>query len=515
MYNTNNHPESVALFNHFSQITSIERKADTLQNKQYKRLSIIGMMFVMLFTVWSITTPTISAKEKVLKVGTDTNYVPFEFLDQETNEYVGFDIDLMDAIAEEVGFEYDLKPMDYNGLIPALQTNNLDIAIAGITINDERKATIDLSDPYYDAGTAVLVREDEEDITEIDDLAGKVIAAKQGTSSYDAVMELDGVEKDDVIPFPNIDQAYMELEKGSADAVVFDLPALLYYINTNGQGKAKVIDGLLEGQTFGIGLPKGSPLTAEINLALEKIKEDGTYDELHEKWFGEGAIEKTDAEEAGLSFQYAIDALPTLMEGVKYTIFITVVGILIGLLLGIIFGFGRISGNFIIYGLSSIYVQVLRGTPIMIQALYIYFAIPMLLGTEINPLVAGITAIALNAGAYIAEIVRGAVHSIDKGQIEAGRSLGLSQFQTMYKIVWPQAFKRMIPPLGNQFIISLKDTSLLTVIGVGELTRQGTIVVATNFRAVEIYTMVAILYLIMTLSITFILRLIEKRMDIS
>src|SRR5699024_3429050 len=138
----------------------------------------------------------------------------------------------------------------------------------------------------------------------------------------------------------------------------------------------------------------------------------------------------------------------------------------------------------------------------MIQALYIYFAIPILLSTEFNPLVAGISAIALNAGAYIAEIVRGSVNSIDKGQIEDGRSLGLNRIQTMYKIVCIQSFNRMIPPLSNQFIISLKVTSLLTVIGVGELTRQGTIVVATNFRAVEIYTMVAILYLAMTLSIT-------------
>lgn len=478
-----------------------------------KYFSVAFLMLITFITFSAMTAPHIHAEQKVLKIGTDTNYVPFEFLDQEKGEYVGFDIDLIDAIAEEIGFEYELKPMDYNGLIPALQTSNLDVAIAGITINPVRKETIDLSDPYYDAGTAVLVREDEEEITEIADLAGKVVAAKQGTSSYDAVMEVDGVKE--VVPFPNIDQAYMELEKGSADAVVFDLPALLYYINTAGQGKAKVIDGLLEGQTFGIGLPKGSPLTAEINLALAKIKEDGTYDELHEKWFGEAAMSETEAQEAGLNFKYAIEALPTLMQGIKYTIFITISGILIGLLLGVIFGFGRISSNFIIYGLSSIYVQVLRGTPIMIQALYIYFAIPMLLSIEINPLVAGITAIALNAGAYIAEIVRGAVNSIDKGQIEAGRSLGLNQFQTMYKIVWPQAFKRMIPPLGNQFIISLKDTSLLTVIGVGELTRQGTIVVATNFRAVEIYTMVAILYLIMTLSITFILRLIEKRMDIS
>lgn len=453
-----------------------------------------------------------ASEQKKIIVGTDTNYVPFEFLDQESGEYVGFDVDLIDAVAQEVGFEYELKPMDFAGIIPALQTKNLDIAIAGISINPVREETVDFSDPYYDAGTAVLVRADEEEIQTTDDLVGKVVATKQGTSSYDYVMDIDGIKN--VIPFPNIDQAYMELHKGTADAVVFDLPSLLYYVNTNTQGELKVLDDLLEGQTFGIAFPKGSPLKNEVDLALTKIKEDGTYDKLHEKWFGENSIpEAVETEGFSLDLSYAIDALPILMEGVKYTIFISVVGIIIGFLIGIVFGFGRLSKSKLIYGAASVYVQVLRGTPIMIQALYIYFAIPMMFNTEINPIVAGVTAIALNAGAYIAEIVRGAVISIDKGQVEAGRSLGLTQFQTMYKIVWPQALKRMIPPLGNQFIISLKDTSLLTVIGVGELTRQGTIVVATNFRAVEIYTIVALLYLIMTLSISFILRLVERKMD--
>lgn len=470
---------------------------------------LLTVVIAILFTM-TISETGYAKENKKLVVGTDTNYVPFEFLDQETGEYVGFDIDLIDAIAKEVGFEYELKPMDYAGIIPALQTENLDIGIAGITINPTREETIDFSDPYYDAGTAVLVREDEEDIETLDDLAGKVVATKQGTSSYDYVTAMDEVKE--VVPFPNIDQAYMELEKGTADAVAFDLPSLLYYVNTSGKGKAKVLDDLLEGQTFGIAFPKGSPLKNEVNMALAKIKEDGTYDELHEKWFGEAAIEE---QEVGSFFTIVKDAMPTLLQGVKYTLFISVVGLLIGLAIGIIVGFGRLAKSKILYALSTVFVEVIRGTPIMIQALYIYFAIPIMLKMEINPIVAGITAISINAGAYIAEIVRGAVNSIDKGQMEAGRSLGLTHFQTMYKIIWPQAFKRMIPPLGNQFIISLKDTSLLTVIGVGELTRQGTIVVATNFRAVEIYTIVAILYLMMTLSISFILRMIERRMDVS
>lgn len=470
-----------------------------------------AILFLMIIMALCIASP-VHAKEDVLKVGTDTNYVPFEFLDEETGEYIGFDIDLLDAIAEEVGFEYELKPMDFAGIVPALQTEQLDMGIAGISMNAEKEETVDFSMPYYDAGTGVLVGADDEDIQEIDDLAGKIVATKQGTASYENVMNLDGVEE--VVPFPNIDQAYMELLKGSADAVVFDSPSLMYYIKTNGQGKVRMLDELLEGQTFGIAFPKGSPLKMKVDEALTSIKENGTYDELQEKWFGEEFNDSLEESSGGLDWSYAIKALPLLLQGAKYTILITVLGLFFGLIIGIIFGFGRLARNKLIYGLSSVYVEVVRGTPIMIQALYIYFAIPMLLNFDIDAVVAGVIAISINAGAYIAEIVRGGVNGIDKGQVEAGRSLGLTQSQTMYKIVWPQAFKQMIPPLGNQFIISLKDTSLLTMIGVGELTRQGTIIVASNFRSVEIYTIVGLMYLAMTLTISLVLRQIEKRMDI-
>lgn len=228
---------------------------------------------------------TNAEKKEPLIVGTDTSYVPFEFLDQESGEYVGFDIDLLKAISEEAGFEYELKPMDFNGIIPAIQTQNLDLAIAGITIKPEREAVIDFSAPYYDAGTAILVRADEENIKSIDDLKGKVIATKQGTSSYDYATQIEGIKS--LVPFPNIDQAYMELEKGSADAVIFDLPNIQYYIKTNGEGKVKTIGDLLQGQSFGIAFPKGSELKNDVDVALQKLIENGTYSELYQKWFGE------------------------------------------------------------------------------------------------------------------------------------------------------------------------------------------------------------------------------------
>lgn len=217
-----------------------------------------------------------------------------------------------------------------------------------------------------------------------------------------------------------------------------------------------------------------------------------------------------------INFDWAgvIDFLPELGKGLYYTLLISVLGLLIGFILGAIFGFGRIARNKFIYSISTVYVEVLRGTPVLVQAIWIYYALPLIIGFNIPSIVAGVIVIALNSGAYIAEIVRGAVQSIDKGQTEAGRSLGLDHGKTMRYIVWPQAFKRMIPPLGNQFIISIKDTSLLSVILVPELIFQGRLIAANHFNAVEIYTTVAVFYLVITLSLSFVLRILERRLDI-
>lgn len=209
-----------------------------------------------------------------------------------------------------------------------------------------------------------------------------------------------------------------------------------------------------------------------------------------------------------------IDFLPQLMTGLYYTLLISIIGLIIGFALGAIFGMGRISKNKLLYGISSIYIEVIRGTPVLVQAIWIFFALPMIVGFTFNSIVAGIIVIALNSGAYIAEIVRGSVQSIEKGQMEAGRSLGLNNGQTMRYIIWPQAFKRMIPPLGNQFIISIKDTSLLSVILVPELIFQGRLIAANHFNAVEIYTTVAVFYLFITLSLSMVLRLLERRLNV-
>ncbi|WP_435104939.1 amino acid ABC transporter permease [Arhodomonas sp. AD133] len=215
-----------------------------------------------------------------------------------------------------------------------------------------------------------------------------------------------------------------------------------------------------------------------------------------------------------LTFQFdwqaAIDSIPHLLTGIPWTLLISFGGLAIGFVIGIIFGLLSINPLRPLRWFATAYIEVFRGTPVLVQVLFIFYGLPQVLGGPIDAITAGIAAIALNAGAYISEIVRGAVQSIDRGQREAGLSLGLSGSQTFWYVVWPQALRRMIPPLGNQAIVSIKDTSLFSVIGVGELVRQGQVYIATTFTALEVYLMVALLYLVITMSLSIILRWVER-----
>ncbi|WP_148252364.1 amino acid ABC transporter permease [Aidingimonas lacisalsi] len=210
-------------------------------------------------------------------------------------------------------------------------------------------------------------------------------------------------------------------------------------------------------------------------------------------------------------WQAAFASIPHLLTGIPWTLLISFGGLAIGFLIGILFGLLRISPIRWLRWLATIYIEVFRGTPVLVQVLFIFYGLPQLLGGPINAIVAGIAAIAVNSGAYISEIVRGGVQSIERGQREASLSLGLSRTQSFRYIIWPQAFRRMIPALGNQGIISIKDTSLFSVIGVGELVRQGQVYIATTFNALEVYFMVAILYLAITLTLSIVLRQLERK----
>lgn len=242
----------------------------------------MGMLRKVLILVWALMfCVSANAMAKQLVVGVDANFMPFEF--KVNGKLTGFDVELWDAIAKDLGLDYKWQTMDFNGIIPALQSRSIDAAIAGITVKSEREKVVDFSYPYYDAGLIILVRADNEDISSIEDFEDKVVATKLGTTSADF---LKTVPTKDVKLLPNTDNLFMELLSGGADAVFFDSPPLLYYAQNQGKGKVKTVGPLYQGQSYGIAFPQGSELREKVTITLLKFMEDGTYNELYEKWFG-------------------------------------------------------------------------------------------------------------------------------------------------------------------------------------------------------------------------------------
>lgn len=212
-----------------------------------------------------------------------------------------------------------------------------------------------------------------------------------------------------------------------------------------------------------------------------------------------------------MNFELIEHALPMLLVGAGVTIEITAVSVAIGFLIGLFVGIARICQVKILRIIATIYADCIRGTPLLVQIFLIYFALPIVTGQRVEPFVAAVATCGINSGAYVSEIFRAGIQAIDVGQMEAGRSLGLSWWQTMYYVILPQAVRNILPPLGNEFIAMLKDSSLVSVIGFEELTRRGQLIIAQTYGSFEIWTTVAILYLIMTLAISRVVAWLEKK----
>ena len=214
-----------------------------------------------------------------------------------------------------------------------------------------------------------------------------------------------------------------------------------------------------------------------------------------------------------VNFDLMKNAFPLLVAGAGITIEITALSVFFGMLIGIIVALVRMSDFKILRWLGNVYVDFIRGTPLLIQIFLVYFALPSIIGHRVDAFFAAISACSINSGAYVAEVFRGGIQSIDVGQMEAGRSLGMTWWQTMRYSILPQAFKRIIPPLGNEFIAMLKDSSLVSVIGFEELTRRGQLIIARTYASFEIWMAVAIIYLILTFTVARLTGLLERKFD--
>ena len=224
--------------------------------------------------------------EKVLRIGTNADFAPFEFQDVNGKEYQGFDMDLIRAVAKEMGYKAEIQNINFDGLIPALEAGNLDVIISGMTINDERKKKVDFSEPYYKSGLSIIVKKDDKSINKFSDLKGKKVAVQIGTTSAMEVKKIEGAE---VKEFNSSADTFLELKAGGVDAVVNDRPVNDYYIMKSGVTDVRCLEELLTSEDYGIAISKkNAELTKQVNAALKKLHDNGEYDKIFKKWFGNG-----------------------------------------------------------------------------------------------------------------------------------------------------------------------------------------------------------------------------------
>lgn len=437
-------------------------------------------------------------------IGTDTTFAPFEFTNED-GELVGIDMDLLHAIAEDQGFEVEIRQLGFDAALQALQSNQVDAVMAGMSITEERQQTFDFSEPYFTSGIQLGVLE-ASDIQSLDDLDGKTVAVKTGTQGQ--TFAEDNQEKYGfrITPYSDTTDMVDAVKAGQAVGYFEDFPVLAYGIQ-QGSGFRLIGEPELGGE-YGFAVNKGQnpELIEKFNAGLANLQESGEYDEIVDTYLGGGAsAQPTDI------VSVAVKYWPQLMQGLWLTILSTLVALVAAFILGVVFGFGRLSRFLPFRWLATAYVFVFRGTPILVQAFFVFFAIPQLFpGLTFNPFVAGAITLSLNTGAYMTEIIRGGIQAVDPGQNEASRSLGLGHWKTMQKVVLPQAFRIMIPSFVNQGIITLKDTSLISVIGLAELTFQSRQIIASTYLSAQVLTIVAIIYFVVITLLTLLANRLER-----
>lgn len=453
-------------------------------------------------------------KGKTFIIGTDVTFPPFEFANKK-NQYVGIDMDLIRAIANEQGFKVKIKALGFNAAVQAVESGQADGVIAGMSITNERKDQFDFSKPYFNSGVVMAVAKNSK-IHKLSQLRGKRVAVKTGTSGADYANSMKKKYGFKVVTFDDSNNMYQDVTTGNSIACFEDHPVMQYAIK---QGtKLKIVTKPALNAPYGFAVKKGhnQALLQAFNNGLEDLKASGTYDDIKAKYLGADEIKSAaktsgnDAEDrtfVGLIKQNA----GALLSGLQETLWLTVVSIFFATIFGVLVGLMGVVPSKFSNGLSTTLIYIFRGMPLLVLALFIYTGIPSLTGQKIPAFVAGVVTLTFNEGAYIAAFVKGGIQAVDPGQMEAARSLGLPFGKSMRKIILPQGIRIMVPSFINQFIITLKDTSILSIIGLLELTQTGKIIIARNLEGFKVWTIVAAIYLIIITLLTWLSNWVQRR----
>lgn len=516
--------------------------------RTFKLLGVLFLFVLLVFPSLALTACGNEKDENSLYVGMECGYAPFNYTQTDNangavkisnaDGYAnGYDVMIAKKIAKSLGKELVIVKYEWDALVNAVYTGSLDFIIAGMSPTEERKQTIDFSDAYYESQLVLVVRKDGSyaDATCLDDFNGAKVVAQLGTF-HDQVLEEQAkdhgiIRQTPLSTFPEMTNA---LKTKAIDAYVAEEPGAksdcaqnpsLTYVSLKNNDTGFIASA--EDVQVAVGLKKNSPYKSAINEVLANLSEEDRLSLIEtatELAVGDNIVE---GEELGF-FQAIGNIISNywlwLLKGVGYTLLVSLISTVIGLLIGILIGIYRTMptpknktakifkkiGDYLL----AAYIEIFRGTPMMVQAMVIFWGFALINGgTTMSPILAGFIIVSINTGAYMAEIVRGGIISIDKGQFEGANAIGMTHFQTMSRVVLPQTLRNILPSVANEFVINIKDTSVLNVIGFTELFFQAKSIVSINFNTFATYLLIAAIYFVLTFTITRLLRFIEKKMD--
>lgn len=490
-----------------------------MKNRMKKGIYIVLSCLLMVSLVGCKTNKTekeTSANGTII-VGTEAGFAPYEFM--EGNDVVGIDMDIAKKIAEATGKNLVIKNMDFDGALVAVQQGKVDFVAAGVSVTDERKKNMDFSDNYVDSTDVVVVNANNPALESVEELNDKVIGVQQGNVADLWVSNEDNVKAKEIKRYTAFAQATQDLKNEKIDCIVMDeVPAKELVNSTSG---VKILEGeenIAFSDNYAIAVKKGNKeLLDQINKVIEELNDSGEMDEIFAKY---GTEEKKNwlFGLGGRFYDSLIrgDRYKSYLSGLLVTIEISFFAILLGICLGILIAVGKVSSavnpKFKWLGrLCNLYTTIIRGTPVIVQLLIIYNLI--FTSRDANPILTGAVCFGINSSAYVAEIVRAGIESLDNGQTEAGRSLGFTYPQTMRYIILPQAIRNILPALGNEFISLIKETSVAGYIAVTDLTKAAQLVGNRTFDVLPPLIIAAAIYLVIVVGLTKALSLVERRMS--
>lgn len=493
--------------------------------KLYLKTPAIVLLIFIIFSMTSCASKEKDVIETIksngyITMATNAEFEPFEF--KAENKIVGIDIDISKEIANDLGVDLKVNDISFDAVIFELKEKKSDFAAAALSYDEDRAKNVDFSNPYFNASQSIIVMKNS-NISNADDLKGKNIGVHLGTTGDTYCTQAGSMQ---VVRFNKSMDAVSDMINGQIDAVVVDDFTANKLVEKN-NAVVKKLDQALTKEEYRIAVTKGNTeLLNIINKTISKLEESGKLDEIIEKYMysensykSDEAITKEQENNSGGfidqiylnliekdRYKYIISGL---IETLKITIFAVVIGTAIGLMIAILKVLSAENKKFKPLGiLANIYLTVIRGTPTVVQLFIMYYIILATYPTSKS--FAAILAFGINSGAYVAEIIRAGIMSVDKGQTEAGRSLGLNQRTTYVKIIFPQALKNILPALANEMITLIKETSVAGFIGVVDLSKAGDIIRSQTYESVVPFLTIAIIYLISVVGLTSILIRVEK-----